>query len=130
MFTNIGKKIKVLAKVLCWIGIIGGIISGISLIAVGASGAGFSASYYGSSSFVGGGALIAVGVVMLILLPLLAWVSSFVLYGFGEMVENTDEIKHSNEEILNQTYNIAQNVYFSARNNDAINNDKPNIPRQ
>ena len=116
MFTNIGKKIKVLAKVLCWIGIIGGIISGISLIAVGASGAGFSAGYYGSSSFVGGGALIAVGVVMLILLPLLAWVSSFVLYGFGEMVDSTSDIKQSNEEILSRVNNIAQNVYYTAQN--------------
>ena len=115
MFTNIGKKIKVLAKVLCWIGIIGGIISGISLIAVGANGAGISTRYYGSSSFVGGTAMIVVGVVILILLPLLSWISSFILYGFGEMVDNTSDVKQSNEEILNRVSNIAQNVYYTAQ---------------
>ena len=118
MFKNIGKKIKVLAKVLCWIGIIGGIISGISLIVVGAKGTGIAMDYYGSTSFVSGAALIVVGVVMLILLPLLSWVSSFILYGFGEMVDNTSDVKQSNEEILNRVSNIAQNVYYSAQNSN------------
>ena len=116
MFTNIGRKIKVLAKVLCWIGIIGGIVSGISLIIVGAKGTGIAMDYYGSTSVVGGAALIAVGVVLLIVLPLLAWVSSFLLYGFGEMVDSTSDIKRSNEEILDRVNNIAQNVYYSAQN--------------
>ena len=126
MFTNIGKKIKVFAKVLCWIGIIGGIISGLSLIVVGAKGAGITTNYYGSSSFVGGTALIVAGVVLLILLPLLAWASSFVLYGFGEMVDSTSDIKQSNEEILNRVSNIAQNVYYTAQNN----NQQPQQPQQ
>ena len=116
MFKNIGKKIKVFAKVLCWIGIIGGVISGLSLIIVGAKGAGIAMDYYGSSSFVGGSALIVAGVILLIVLPLLAWASSFVLYGFGEMVDNTSDLKQSNEEILNRVSNIAQNVYYTAQN--------------
>ena len=116
MFNNIGKKIKTLAKVVCWIGIIGGIISGLSLIAVGAAGSGITVSSNGSTSFVGGMALIIAGVILLVLLPLLAWVSSFMLYGFGDMVDNVSELKQSNEEMLNRVSNIAQNVYYSAQN--------------
>ena len=116
MFNNIGKKIKTLAKVVCWLGIIGGIISGLSLIAVGAAGSGITVSSNGSASFVGGMALIIAGVILLVLLPLLAWVSSFMLYGFGDMVDNVSELKQSNEEMLNRVSNIAQNVYYSAQN--------------
>ena len=116
MFNNIGKKIKTLAKVVCWIGIIGGIISGLSLIAVGAAGSGITVSSNGSTSFVGGMALIIAGIILLVLLPLLAWVSSFMLYGFGDMVDNVSELKQSNEEMLNRVSNIAQNVYYSAQN--------------
>ena len=116
MFNNIGKKIKTLAKVVCWIGIIGGIISGLSLIAVGAAGSGITVSSNGSTSFVGGMALIIAGIILLVLLPLLAWVSSFMLYGFGDMVDNVSELKQSNEEVLNRVSNIAQNVYYSAQN--------------
>lgn len=116
MFKNIGKKIKTLAKVVCWLGIIGGIISGLSLIAVGAAGSGIIVNANGSASFVGGMALIIAGVILLVLLPLLAWVSSFMLYGFGDMVDNVSELKQSNEEMLNRVSNIAQNVYYSAQN--------------
>ena len=72
MFDNIGSKIKALAKVVCWIGIIGSIIAGIVMIAtMGTAG-------------------ILSGFLTIILGALLSWVSSFVLYGFGEMVENSD----------------------------------------
>lgn len=116
MFNNIGKKIKTLAKVVCWLGIIGGIISGLSLIAVGAAGSGITVNSNGSTSFVSGMALVVAGIILLVLLPLLAWVSSFMLYGFGEMVDNVSELKQSNEEMLNRVSNIAQNVYYSAQN--------------
>lgn len=32
MFDNIGRKIKILAQVLCWIGIIGSVITGIAFL--------------------------------------------------------------------------------------------------
>ena len=37
MFNNIGHKIQVLAKVLCWIGIICWVITGLALMAGGSS---------------------------------------------------------------------------------------------
>lgn len=116
MFKNIGKKIKTLAKVLCWLGIIGGILTGLSLIAVGVAGSGLTVNAAGSESFVSGMALIIAGAILLVLLPLLAWISSFMLYGFGELVDSASDVKQSNEEILNRVSNIAQNVYFFTQN--------------
>ena len=73
MFDNIGGKIKTLAKVVCWIGIIACIITGIVLMAT-------------DEELVLAGILTAAGG------SLLSWVSSFVLYGFGQLVENSDII--------------------------------------
>lgn len=68
MFSNIGGKIKVATKVCCWIMIVSFVIMGIALIASG---------------------LALYGIVFLIAGPLFTWISSFVLYGFGELVENS-----------------------------------------
>lgn len=67
MFDNIGGKIKATAKVFCWITIIASLILGILML-------------YGNAFG---------GVVFIIIGPLFAWIGSFVLYGFGELVENS-----------------------------------------
>ena len=69
MFSNIGHKIQVLAKVVCWVGIIAAVISGIIIMASGYRGSG-----------------VLPGVLTMILGPLGAWVGSFMLYGFGELI--------------------------------------------
>ena len=122
MFTNIGKKIKTLAKVLCWIGMIGGAVSGLTMIALGAAGIGININSGESYSFVGSAALIVIGTVLMIVLPLLSWISTFMLYGFGEIVDSVSDLKQSNEEILNRVSNIAQNVYYSAQNRQQNSN--------
>ena len=68
MFSNIGGKIKMTAKVSCLLLMALCVISGIALMAVGAVLAGIITAAAGA---------------------LVAWVGSFVLYGFGEMVENS-----------------------------------------
>ena len=68
MFANAGGKIKAVAQVLTWIGIIGSVIGGIALI---------------SMNFIAGLLTAGVG-------SLLSWVSALALYGFGELVENSD----------------------------------------
>ena len=73
MFNNIGSKIKTLAQVLTWIGIIGSSISGIVLMAEDED-------------------LIAAGLLTIIFGCLFSWVGSFLLYGFGQLVENSDRI--------------------------------------
>ena len=64
MFDNIGGKIKTVAKVFCWIGIIASIMLGVML------------PFTAEVVF----AIIIVGC-------LGSWVGSFVLYGFGELIE-------------------------------------------
>lgn len=68
MFANVGGKIKAVAQVVTWIGIIGSVIGGIALI---------------STNFIVGLLTAGVG-------SLLSWVSALALYGFGELVENSD----------------------------------------
>ena len=65
MFSNIGEKIKTLAEVICIIGIVVSIIAAIVMF---------------SNSEIG------LGFLLLILAPLLFWISSFTLYGFGEII--------------------------------------------
>lgn len=81
MFNNIGSKIKGLASVICFGGIILCIIIGIVVAALDED-------------------LILAGFAIMILGALLSWVSSFVLYGFGELVENSAII--AGKETLNK----------------------------
>ena len=73
MFTNIGKKIKTLAAVICWLGII---------VSVAAAVSRFS-SRYGQAS----------GILLLLIGPLTSWLASLTMYGFGQLVENSDAIR-------------------------------------
>lgn len=68
MFTNIGSKIKGATKVFCWLLIALFVIIGVALLVSDA---------------------VLNGIIVLIAGPLATWVSSFVLYGFGELVENS-----------------------------------------
>ncbi len=72
MFDNIGRKIKTLAEVFCLIGMIASVVSGIVLMCFE------------------DGFLFFIGVVVIIVGGLLSWILSFNLYGFGQLIENTD----------------------------------------
>ncbi len=84
MFNNIGKKIKTLAKVICWIGIICSILGGVVMAVSGAA-----AMDYDVAS---GVAAIVGGVFMAVLGALFSWIGSFMMLGFGEIVEKVNEI--------------------------------------
>ena len=75
-FEHIGGKIKILAKVICWIGIISSVIGGAVMMLNGLA-------FENSEEVWGGILVIVVGV-------LVSWIGSFRLYGFGQLVENTD----------------------------------------
>ena len=67
---NIGGKIKTLASVIAWLGIVGSIIIGIILMATAEE-------------------LIFAGIISDIVGSISSWIGSFLLYGFGELVENS-----------------------------------------
>ena len=97
MFKNIGKKIKVLAVVFCVLGIIGSLIAGGTLLD------GWGTEAIGAAIMIGG--------------SLLSWISSFVLYGFGELVDNSTIIANSIKE---KTYETISEV--SQNNNMNLSN--------
>ena len=70
MYSNIGKKIKTVAQVGAWIGIIASFIFGIALI---------------KSSFL-------LGIVSIAACSFASWIASLTLYGFGHLIENTDKL--------------------------------------
>ena len=68
MFENIGGKIKTLATTITWVGIIGFVILGILIMDTSSIAAGLLIALFGS---------------------LLSWISSWLLYALGELVENS-----------------------------------------
>ena len=80
MFTNIGGKIKGLAKVICYVGIAISVVAGVSMIGLG------------SSSYYNGDTMAVMGCVVMIVGSLVSWIGSFFAYGFGELIENTTVI--------------------------------------
>lgn len=78
MFTNIGGKIKTLAQVLTWIGIIASCLTGFVMIVTGLYRSGYSS-----------GMLIVMGFLIAIVGSFISWISAFFTYGFGELVENS-----------------------------------------
>lgn len=78
MFENIGGKIKTLAKVITFLGIALSVVYGFLLIA--------------DENYVGGITTIIVGV-------LVSWIGSFVLYSWGEVVEDVKRQREVQESI-------------------------------
>ena len=72
MFDNIGKKIMALTKIVCTAGITLSVILGIILIV---------------------GDMIGVGIAAAILLSLACWLGSFMLYAFGQLIDDTHAIR-------------------------------------
>ena len=70
MFENVGAKVQTLAKVICWLGIVGSVIGGIVMIAQGGSGI-----LIGIGTAIGG--------------AFFSWLGSLGLYAIGEAAENS-----------------------------------------
>lgn len=84
MFENIGGKIKALAKVICWIGIVASIIAAISVWAAGDR---------WNPTFLPGLLILVAGC-------LGSWLGSFFTYGLGELIESTQQNAYTNAQIL------------------------------
>lgn len=83
MYENIGNKIKGLAKFLFIIAAIVFLIIGFVLLSLN-------------------GELLAISLILIFFGPLIAWISSWILYGFGQLIENTS--------IIAQQYNTKNNT--------------------
>lgn len=76
MYDNIGGKIKGLAKAIFITETISAVISGIALMASDED-------------------MIPVGLLVMVVGPLVAWVSSWLLYGFGELIDKACDIERN-----------------------------------
>lgn len=74
MYDNIGGKIKGLAATVATIASIGAVIMGII-------------------TMVPGGRMIVIGLLIMIIGMLIAWISSWLLYGFGQIIDTLDRIE-------------------------------------
>ena len=96
MFKNIGEKIKKLAVVICWIGIVISLILGV-LIAVSPTvirnSLNFNGTVITNSNSVA--VNIVAGILVFLIGSVASWISTFVLYGFGELVSNSKKILES-----------------------------------
>ena len=96
MFKNVGRKIKVLAKIFFWIGVVCSVLMGLgiafggnlvlSLIASSNTGFTQNVSLTGPASIITGAVVLIVGF-------LAAWLESLFVYGFGELIDNTSRIR-------------------------------------
>lgn len=95
MYKNIGGKIKNLSEIITWLGIAASVIGGLYVM-----------SSYPKTIFIGS--------LIMVLGTLTSWISQFLLYGFGELVENSSII--AGKEMLPS----------DKENKDILSSDKKN----
>ncbi len=105
MYDNIGGKIKGLAKASFIVAAIAEVITGIALMATDDD-------------------LILYGLLVMVVGPIVAWVSSFLLYGFGELIDKASEIEKNTR--MNQNNGSNENGNFFPSNNIEVNNNEKN----
>ena len=86
MFNNIGRKIKTLAAVICWITILAFFILGIVLVSKGGD-----RNHYG---------YVISGLILMFAGPIVGWLGSCLLYGYGELIDKTQETAQNTRQLL------------------------------
>ena len=87
MFSNIGNKIRVLAKVICIIGMVIAGITGLIIMIIGFTMLG---NRYTTGAGVG---LIIGGLLYAALGAFLSWIGSFAIYGYGQLILSVQNIE-------------------------------------
>lgn len=80
MYDNIGRKIKGAAKFIAWLGIISSVLIGIIIIGMSLDEDHSTANNLG------------IGVGVLLGGSFFSWISSWFIYGFGELIDKTNQI--------------------------------------
>lgn len=105
MYNNIGNKIKALAKVICIFIAVVWVIIGFSFILT-----------KNSSPFIR-----LIGLLIIVVGPLFAWINSFLLYGYGELIEQNAEIR---KEIKRLTKGSKENEEKDKKEAEKIRNQE------
>ncbi|GEM_PF-1875635 len=130
MYKNIGKKIKALAVISFIIGAVASIVGAIVLFVL--------SQEWGAPEEV----LIASGIMLIIIGPLVSWIGSFLIYGYGELVQRTinieefvkieyfkpDQTQKNNTTTFPKTTsqsNIANTNKVSVKKNTGVESNRP-----
>ena len=117
MYNNVGRSIKTLAKIIAFIGVAISVIGAFIIMAPAGN-----LSYYSNEL---AGTLICTGLLLGILGSLLSVVLSFFMYGFGQLIESTQNIEKkvvfekTIEQIKREEYpELSDATYYSIVNSD------------
>lgn len=94
-FDDIGFKIKRLAKIVFIIELVVGVIAGVAMILISMVG------FLSSGDFCVFFSALLAAAFTLVLVPVSAWLSSFLIYALGEIVEKVTENERHTRDILN-----------------------------
>ena len=86
MFNNIGRKIKTLAVVICCLNILALFISGFYCVGNGAE--------------IDSDGLVIFGLILMVAGPIVGWLASCLLYGYGELIDKTQETAQNTRQLL------------------------------
>ena len=92
MFDNVGAKIKSVAVTVTWIGIILSCVSGLIVMVSNGD----------------NGGLFFSGLLIIIVGCLASWLGSLALYGFGQLIENSDVLAENSDILVQQGRNRHQ----------------------
>ncbi len=123
MFDNIGKKIKILASVGCWLGIIISILYAVFLLF---SGFALIVDDNFSSGIVSIFTALLVGVIG----SIASWISVWPLYAFGELVDKTEDNERNTKKIIELLYHSISSNNTHTVPTQPINQQSPNTNYQ
>ena len=91
MFNNVGRKVQILAKIICWVGIVLSVIAGVGLIVAGNQANFYANSYnvFGERQAISGGVL--PGILTIVIGSLTSWLGSLTTYAIGEAAEYAEK---------------------------------------
>ena len=76
-----------LAKLIAWLGITASVVLGLVLV------------YNGAQSWYSGDAMTLSGLGVMVGGSIISWISSWFVYGYGRLIDNSDQIRHHMERI-------------------------------
>lgn len=118
MFNNIGGKIKTLAKVICWIGIICSCIVGLNMMSRSTY-LDWAGEQHTDASYLIYGLLIAAAG------SFVSWLSTLTLYGFGQLIENSDKLVIQGES---RAYELSEENAETNSETATSQNDSGDVP--
>ena len=92
MFNNIGQKICALTEILFWFDVAVSVVAG-SLVVIAFE-------------------EVLIGIAIILVGALLSWVSSFLLYGFGELIRTNKEIAENTDAIGSILADLYEEIKF------------------